>query len=73
LCGIVYYISAAHETIAFHALYLPKVDHKLQFRRELIVPSCGRNNTYAPQPKTLILEMSGLSPVSASKGVRHLR
>jgi hypothetical protein len=40
---IVYYISAPHETIAFHALYLPKVGHKLRLRRELIVPSCGRN------------------------------
>jgi hypothetical protein len=29
LNGIVYYISVADETIAFHALYLPKVGHKL--------------------------------------------
>jgi hypothetical protein len=51
LCGIVYYISAAHETIAFHALYLPKIGHKLRLRRELIVPSCWRNKYIHPTTK----------------------
>jgi hypothetical protein len=48
---IIYNISIAHETIAFHALYLPKVGHKLQLRRELIVPSCGRNKYICPTTK----------------------
>src|SRR5580693_5618450 len=51
LCGIIYNISVAHETIAFHALYLPKVGHKLRLRRELIVPSCGRNKYICPTTK----------------------
>jgi hypothetical protein len=51
LRGIVYYISTAHEMIAFHALYLPKVGHKLQLGRELIVPSCGRNKYIHPTTK----------------------
>jgi hypothetical protein len=48
---IIYYISIAHETIAFHALYLPKVGHKLWLRRELIVPSYGRNKYICPTTK----------------------
>src|SRR5580693_1831519 len=51
LGGIVNYISTSHETIAFHALYLPKVGHKLRLRRELIVPSCGRNKYIRPTTK----------------------
>jgi hypothetical protein len=51
LRGIVNYISAAHEMIAFHALYLPKVGHKLRLRRELIVSSCGRNKCICPTTK----------------------
>jgi hypothetical protein len=51
LCRIIYNISATHETIAFHALYLPKVGHKLRLRKELIVPSCGRNKYIRPTTK----------------------
>jgi hypothetical protein len=51
LRGIVYYISAVHEAIAFHALYLPKVGHKLRLRRELIMPSCGRDEYICPTTK----------------------
>jgi hypothetical protein len=48
---IIYNVSIAHETIAFHALYLPKVGHKLRLRRELIMPSCRRNKYIHPTTK----------------------
>jgi hypothetical protein len=48
---IIYYVSVVHEMIAFHALYLPKVGYKLRLRRELIVPSCGRNKYICPITK----------------------
>ena len=55
LCSMEYYISTAHEVIAFHALCFFKEDHKLQLRRELIVSPCRQYVYICPTTKVLPL------------------